>query len=599
MRRRRELPFGAEITPTGVQFRLWAPDTATVALRLEDGPEIAMVPEGEGWFGLTTEEATAGTRYRYRIGRDLYPDPAARSQPEGTFGPSEVIDPLAYDWSDGDWAGIAWERAIIYELHVGAFSDAGDFLGVINHLDDLMALGVTLIELMPVAECPGRWNWGYDGVLPFAPASRYGGPTGLKRLVDACHASGIGVILDVVYNHFGPEGNFLPAYAASFFAPGHETPWGAAINFDDEKAGAVRRFFIENALYWLEEYHLDGLRLDAVHTIVDDGPRPFLVELGERIRRGLPNRPIHLIVENDRNDPALLGHGSGGPGPYDAQWNDDFHHALRVILTGAHGGYYADYRDDPVDRLGKALAEGFAYQGEISEFRGKPRGASSTTLPPVAFVNFIQNHDQVGNHAYGWRLPKFVTEPALRAAAALLLLSPAIPLLFMGEEWASETPFPFFCDFEDELGQAVRRGRLAEFAGFAEFRDEAARMRIPDPLAETTFLSAKLDWPRAAETGHAEMLALYRHLTLLRHRHIVPLLAVQNAYGRVERFGAGGLAVRWQLAGRDLRLIANLGDRPAGGYPAETGTAIYRSHQSGATLPPWFVAAFLDAPRTP
>jgi maltooligosyltrehalose trehalohydrolase len=596
VRRRHVLPFGAEITPDGVQFRLWAPDAAAVSLQLERGSEIAMAAEGEGWFALTTTRAGAGSLYRYRIGAACYPDPAARSQPNGVFGPSEVVDPLAYDWSDGDWPGICWQRAIIYELHVGAFSAAGDFIGVIQHLDDLMALGVTLIELMPVAECPGRWNWGYDGVLPFAPASRYGGPAGLKSLVDACHARGIGVILDVVYNHFGPEGNFLPAYARAFFTNQHQTPWGAALNFDGGKAEPVRRFFIENALYWLEEYHLDGLRLDAVHAIVDDSPLPFLVELGQRVRRDLPERSIHLIVENDRNDPALLGHGQGGPGPYDAQWNDDFHHALRVVLTGARDGYYADYRDDSVGRVGRALAEGFAYQGEMSRFRGKRRGASSTALPSTAFVDFIQNHDQIGNHAYGWRLAKFAAEPALRAAAAILLLSPAVPLLFMGEEWASDSPFPFFCDFAGDLGEAVRRGRFAEFAGFAEFRDGPAQAKIPDPLAERTFLSAKLDWAQAAETDHAEMLEHYRRLTLVRHRYIEPLLGAGDTAGRFERFGARGLAVKWHLSGRELRLVANLDDRPAIGSPAETGQAIYRSHQIGEAVPPWFVAAYLDPP---
>jgi len=592
VRRRRVLPFGAEITEAGVRFRLWAPDAPTVTLRLGAGRDLPMQAEPEGWFSLTTGLAQAGTRYRYRIGLALYPDPAARSQPDGVFEASEVFDPIAHDWSDGDWAGIPWHQAVLYELHVGAFSSAGDFAGVIRHLDELVALGVTLIELMPVAECPGRWNWGYDGVLPFAPAMRYGGPAALKRLVDACHSRGLGVILDVVYNHFGPSGNFLHAYAKRFFTEKHHTPWGAALNFDDAGSGPVRQFFIENALYWLEEFHLDGLRFDAVHAIFDDGPVPFLTELGDRIRQELPGRPIHLILENDRNDPTLLGHDRGGPGPFEAQWNDDFHHALRVVLTGADGGYYEDYRDDPVGRLGRALAEGFVYQGEASPFRGfKARGGPSAALPPSAFVNFSQNHDQVGNHAYGWRLPKFASPDALRAAAALLLLTPSIPMLFMGEEWASAAPFPYFCDFDGDLGEAVRQGRLAEFAGFAEFSDAAARARIPDPLSETTFLSAKLDWARTADPGHAEILALYRHLTRLRHRRILPLLAEGgSAEGHFERFGAGGLKIRWQFGGHELRLLANLADQPVAAPEPEPGAAIYRSHPSGATLSAWFVA---------
>jgi maltooligosyltrehalose trehalohydrolase len=600
MRRHRALPFGAEITTDGVRFRLWAPDAAEVALSLEGDRDIPMAAEPGGWFTLTTVLASAGSRYRYRIGQALYPDPAARSQPDGVFGASEVFDPHAYGWSDAGWTGVAWERAVLYELHVGAFSQAGDFAGVAGHLDHLAALGVTLIELMPVADCPGRWNWGYDGVLPFTPAQRYGGPTALKRLVDACHARGIGVILDVVYNHFGPAGNFLPAYAGSFFTAKHRTPWGDALNFDGAGAGPVRSYFIENALYWLEEYHFDGLRFDAVHAIVDTSPEPVLAELGRRVRRDLTGRAIHLILENDRNDPTLLGYERGGPGPYDAQWNDDFHHALRVVLAGAEGGYYEDYRDDPVGRLGRALAEGFDYQGERSAYRGARRGASSGRLPPSAFVNFSQNHDQVGNHAYGWRLPKFAEPAALRAAAALVLLTPATPMLFMGEEWASAAPFPFFCDFDGDLADAVRNGRLGEFSSFAEFSDAASRARIPDPLTEATFLSAKLDWTRATTPEHAEMLALYRHLTALRRRHLVPLLTQGGSPdGRYRRFGIGGLAVSWSLSGRRLHLLANLSDRPVASEALDMTGAIYRSHAADDPLPPWFVGVALDTPGRP
>ena len=581
------LPFGAELTEAGVRFRLWAPDADSVALHLEDERELPMQPECDGWYDLTTQ-AAAGTRYRYRIGGKLYPDPASRAQPDGALGPSMVLDPTDYDWQDADWPGIPWERAVLYELHPGAFTEAGDFAGVAGRLDHLAALGVTLIELMPVADCPGRWNWGYDGVLPFTPTQRYGGPDALKRLVDACHARGIGVVLDVVYNHFGPEGNFLPSHAGAFFTEKHQTPWGAAINFDDAGAGPVRQFFIENALYWLEEFHLDGLRFDAVHAIRDTSRPHFLEELGLRIRRGVTDRPVHLVLENDRNDPALLGR----QGPYDAQWNDDFHHALRVALVDAGGGYYEDYRDDPVGRFGRTLAEGFAYQGEPSGHRGgRVRGASTAGLPPTAFVNFTQNHDQVGNHAFGWRLPRFAGFEQLRAASALLLLSPGIPLLFMGEEWASTAPFPFFCDFGGALGEAVRNGRLAEFASFPEFRDEAARAGIPDPLAEATFRSAQLDWAETALPGHEAMLAHYRSLIALRRRCLVPLLARGGQLqGHVERFGRGGLEVRWQLGDARLALLANLSDGaiPAPAQPA--GELLYRSHDTAGALPPWFVS---------
>ena len=597
MKRRRILPFGAELTDAGVRFRLWAPDADAVTLQLDDGRALPMLAEGEGWFRLTTQAAAAGTRYRYRIGGGAYADPASRAQPDGALGPSMVVDPTGHDWQDAGWQGVPWERAVLYELHPGAFTEAGDFAGIAGRLDHLAALGVTLIELMPVADCPGRWNWGYDGVLPFAPTQRYGGPEGLKRLVEACHARGIGVMLDVVYNHFGPEGNFLHVYAGAFFTRKHQTPWGAAINFDDLGAANVRQFFIENALYWLEEFHLDGLRFDAVHAFQDTSRPSFLEELGARIRREVTDRPIHLVLENDANEPALLGFRRGGKGAYDAQWNDDFHHALRVALVDAAGGYYEDYRDDPIGRLGRTLAEGFAYQGEPSGHRGgRLRGASTAGLPPTAFVNFAQNHDQVGNHAFGWRLPRFAGFEQLRAAAALLLLSPGVPMLFMGEEWASTAPFPYFCDFGGDLGQAVRNGRLAEFASFPEFRDEAARAEIPDPLAEVTFRSAQLDWAEPALPGHDAMLAHYRSLIALRRTHLVPLLACGLTLpGSVERFGRGGLAVRWRFGDARLALLANLSDGAAPAPEQPAGELLYRSDDTEGTLPPWFVSLTREA----
>ena len=597
MKRHHPLSFGAEIVPDGVRFRLWAPDTDAAALTLDDGRQFPMAMGRDGWFELTTAEAAAGTRYRYRIADTFYPDPASRSQPDGALAASMVVDPTAYEWSDSGWRGVPWADAVIYELHPGAFSTEGDFAGVARHLDHLAALGVTLIELMPVAECPGRWNWGYDGVLPFAPAVRYGGPDAMKRLIDECHQRGLGVILDVVYNHFGPSGNFLHAYASRFFTDKHRTPWGSAINFDDVGAANVRRFFIENALYWLDEFHLDGLRFDAVHAIEDTSTLTFLEELGQSIRDAFPGRAIHLILENDRNQPELIGYGTGGNGRYDAQWNDDFHHALRVALTGASGGYYGDYAGDPVARVGRALAEGFVYQGEPSPHRdGRPRGAPSGDLPPTAFVNFIQNHDQVGNQAYGWRLPHFADPASLRAAAAILLLSPAVPMLFMGEEWATDRPFPFFCDFDGDLADAVRNGRLAEFSSFPEFRDEAARARIPDPLSEATFLSAKLDWTALSAPAAATMVEFYRRLLTIRRRHIAPLLAHSDRLqGQFVRLGTGGLEVRWRLDGAELTLLANLAAEPlAVAQRAGRGEVIYRSDEAIEALPPRFVSVTLE-----
>lgn len=591
------MPFGAAVTAEGVRFRLWAPDAAAVTLALSDGNPLDMVARPDGWFECVTATATAGSRYRFMIDGIAYPDPASRWQPETVTGPSAVVDPTAFAWSDDGWRGRPWDEAVIYELHTGAFSATGDFAGIVPHLAGLAHLGVTLIELMPVAECAGRWNWGYDGVLPFAPATRYGGPDALKHLVEACHQRGIGVILDVVYNHFGPEGNFLHAYAERFFTDRHHTPWGAAINFDDQGARNVRDFFIHNALYWLEEFHLDGLRFDAVHAIADDSPEPFLVELGARIRAEFPDRPVHLIVENDRNDAALLGHGAVAGGPYDAQWNDDFHHAMRVLTSGATGGYFIDYNDHPAVHLARALAEGFSYQGETSRHRdGQHRGSRSNRLPPTAFVNFIQNHDQIGNHAFGWRLDRFTGPEAIDAATAILLLSPAIPLLFMGQEWGADQPFPFFCDFTGALADAVRQGRLAEFSAFPEFSDIAQRDRIPDPVSAATFLSAKLDWTAADEAGHRRLLAFHRDLLERRRARIVPLL--KGASAAQATFAVevpGGIHVQWRFGGgRRLTLVANLATTPLipAPWPLD-GVCLYQSHDATGGLPPWFVAFHL------
>src|SRR6185312_4671354 len=403
----REMPYGAQIMDGGVRFRLWAPGCKQVGLYLGQMNEWheSMRPmdarEG-GWFESTVVEAGAGMRYGFDVNGVRVPDPASRFNPDDVHGLSEVIDPSAFAWRDAKWRGRPWEEAVIYELHVGTFSPEGTFKGVSQRLDYLAELGVTAVELMPVADFPGKRNWGYDGVLLFAPDSRYGRPEDLKHLVDACHARGLAVFLDVVYNHFGPEGNYLHLYAPHFFTERHHTPWGAAINFDGAEARPVRDFYVENALYWLEEFHMDGLRFDAVHAIRDDSQRHILVEIAETVRSRLSGeRPIHLVLENDGNEAHLLGSGL-----YTAQWNDDLHHALRVLTTGESAGYYADYADATAERLARALAEGFAYQGEMSGYREQRRGEASAHLPPTRFVSFIQNHDQVGNNAFGTRLAR-------------------------------------------------------------------------------------------------------------------------------------------------------------------------------------------------
>lgn len=601
------MPFGSQLEAGGVRFRLWAPSARQVSLCL-DGIELPMAAAGEGWFALGVASAQPGSRYRFRIDGDLrVPDPASRCNPDDVHGPSQVVNAEAFAWNDGDWYGRPWEQAVIYELHVGSFTPEGTFAAVIGRLDYLVELGVTAIELMPVADFPGRHNWGYDGVLPFAPDSRYGRPEDLKRLVQAAHACGLMVLLDVVYNHFGPEGNYLHTYAAAFFNAQRQTPWGPAINFDGAGSGPVRDFFIHNALYWLEEYHLDGLRLDAVHAIADASTPDIVEAIAQAVRQGPGRqRQIHLILENDRNQARYLGRdANGAPLGATAQWNDDFHHALHVLLTGETDGYYADYAASPVSQLGRCLAEGFAFQGEVSAYRHHARrGEPSRHLPPAAFVSFLQTHDQIGNRAFGERLGQLAEPAALAAATAILLLAPAPPLLFMGEEFAAAQPFLYFCDFGPELAAAVNAGRRREFAGFKRFAAASGAMaELPDANAPSTFAACKLDWASLEMPPHARWLAFYRTLLALRRQHIMPRLrGMSSAQATCQQFGERALSVVWQLGeGSRLALLANLGEQPVDRLTPPPGIAIYRSENlpaqmlAAGRLPPWSVVWLLDA----
>jgi len=506
------MPFGAELTAGGeVRFRLWAPAARQVELLLCDPRGAAMHAAPmqaleDGFFALVTSAAGAGSLYRYRIdGTREVPDPASRRNPLGVHGPSEVVDPTAYAWDDAEWQAPPWHAAVLYELHVGTFNAAGTYASVAARLAHLQRLGVTAIELMPLGAFPGERNWGYDGVLPYAPQASYGRPEELKALIVAAHQHGLAVILDVVYNHFGPEGNYLHLYAPQFFDTRHETPWGDAINFDGAGSRTVRDFFVHNALYWLEEYHIDGLRLDAIHAVHDESGAHIVRELAHAARAG-PGRGgnIYLTLENLHNAAALLGR-EGGRDACDAQWNDDVHHCLHVLLTGETRGYYGDYSEQPHQLLCRALAEGFAYQGEYSRFGGTRRGERSAHLPASAFIDFLQNHDQVGNRPRGERLTQLVHDAAaLRAATALVLLAPQPPLLFMGEEWAAPEPFPWFCDFEPPLAAQVRAQRAREAPG------------SPDPGAVTTWAAARLDWSLLRQDPHARWLTHYRRLLAVR-----------------------------------------------------------------------------------
>jgi malto-oligosyltrehalose trehalohydrolase len=590
MRRHYDLPFGAEPSRDGVRFRLWAPQANAVSVQLEGTvpSAIPMSREPGGWFSTFIGIARPGAHYRYLVDGRAFPDPASRYQPEGVHGRSEVVDPRAYDWSDLGWRGRPWEEIVIYELHLGTFSRSGGFAGAVEHLDHIVELGATAVELMPIATFPGGHDWGYDGVYLYAPAAQYGRPQALKQLVEACHARGLAVLLDVVYNHFGPEGNYLPAIAPEFFTDRHHTPWGAAINFDGPRSRPVRDFFIENALYWLEEFNFDGLRFDAVHAIFDESEPDIISEIAQSVRGRFTGRDIHLVLENDRNQARYLRRTADGSTAYDAQWDDDLHHVLHTLVTGDTSGYYGDYITQPARHLGRALAEGFAYQGEPSPFRGgRSRGEPSRDLPATAFVSFLQNHDQVGNHPFGTRIAARSDESALHAAITIVLLSPQIPLLFMGEEWASVRPFMFFCDFEPGLRESVRQGRRQEFAQFPEFQNEAAREQIPDPTAQSTFTMSRLDWTERGNEPHSRWLARYRRLLEVRRIEIVPRLSgMPPSAANYQTLGPRAVVAEWHLGnGSWLLLLANFADA-AVAVPPNTaeGRMIYSSAEAGAPV---------------
>jgi maltooligosyltrehalose trehalohydrolase len=576
--------FGPVLTPSGATFRLWAPAARRVDLLL-DKPHPLRRGE-DGWFSADIAGITAGTHYKFRIDDEIdVPDPASAFQPEDVSGPSEVIDHASYQWRATDWRGRPWSETVLIETHVGTFTPEGTYRAMIGKLDHLVATGITALELMPLADFAGRRNWGYDGVLWYAPDSAYGRPDDLKMLIDEAHLRGLMVFLDVVYNHFGPEGNYLGRYAPGFFTEA-QTPWGSAIDY---RVREVRDFTIENALYWLREYRFDGLRLDAVHAITEPGEVSMLHSLSRAAGKlaAETGRFIHLVLENDDNAARLLDPTEEQPhGKYRAQWNDDYHHAWHVLLTGETHGYYGDYERAPLRDIARALGSGFVYQGEASAHRGgQLRGEPSATLGPGAFVNFLQNHDQIGNRALGDRLEGHAHTDAIEAALAITLLAPMVPMLFMGEEWGSTKPFPFFCDFHGDLAEAVRNGRRREFEGaYAKYGDE-----IPDPLDSATVRSAVLDWPALDQAPGRKRLALVRELLSIRKREIIPRLA-RAAFGHAQATDHGLLTADWRMGdGTTLSLTANLSDhatRPA--RSVTRGTLIWGNELKG-DMPAWSV----------
>ncbi len=576
----RDLPFGASLTAIDrTRFRLWAPAQDTVSVALEDGPVVPMTRSVDGWFEATAQ-CGAGTQYRYRLtDGTLVPDPASRRQTPDVHDPSVVTDPCAYTWRHTEWQGRPWEEAVIYELHCGLL---GGFRGVMRELPRLKSLGITAVELMPINDFPGQRNWGYDGVLLYAPDASYGTPEDLKALIDAAHDLGLMIFLDVVYNHFGPDGNYLSLYAPQYFRADKQTPWGPAIDFHRRE---VRQFCTENVLYWLMEYRFDGLRFDAVHAIED---QDWVDEMAATVRRTVePGRHVHLVLEH-HNDASHLEKDC------DAQWNDDGHNVLHVLLTGEHAGYYADYAERPAEKLVRCLAEGFCYQGGYAAYTNSVRGMASGHLPPSAFVLFLQNHDQIGNRAFGERLTSLVQPLALEAAISLLLLCPQVPLIFMGEEIASRTPFLFFTDHHAGLADAVRKGRRSEFAQFAAFADPETRELIPDPNDIRTFEASAVhpDIELCEERN-----ALYRRLLALRHSAIIPRLNGARAID-ARTLGPRAVIARWRMGdGATLTLASNLDAMPASFMPPKAPLLFSSRPGEAGQLPGYCTLAYLDADR--
>jgi maltooligosyltrehalose trehalohydrolase len=579
-----ERQFGARLTADGASFRLWAPAAQRVDLLLEKS--FPLQRSQAGWFRADIAGVKAGARYKFRIDDEIdVPDPASAFQPDDVFGPSEVIDHAGFPWRASDWRGRPWQEVVLIETHVGTFTREGTYRAMIDKLDHLAASGITALELMPLADFAGSRGWGYDGVLWYAPDSAYGRPDDLKTLIDEAHLRGLMVFLDVVYNHFGPEGNYLGRYAPTFFTDA-QTPWGSVIDY---RLPQVRAFAIENALNWLDEYRFDGLRFDAVNNIFEPGDVPLLHDLSLAVGNlaAETGRHIHLVLENGDNIASLLDPTQEPPrGKYRGQWNDDYHHAWHVLLTGEAQGYYGDYQRSPRRDLARALGSGFVYQGEAAAFwGGKPRGEPSGTLPPSAFVNFLQNHDQIGNRAFGDRLESIADPKAIEAALAITLLAPITPMLFMGEEWGSKVPFPFFCDFHGNLADAVRQGRRKEYDwAYAKFGDE-----VPDPLDAATFQSAVLDWDARNQPAGKRRLALVRELLAIRQREITPRLA-GAAFGDAQTADNGLLTASWRIGdGAMLRLTANLSvNEMVRTSTQTTGTPMWGG-EPGERIPPWSV----------
>ena len=549
----RRLPVGAEpCADGGAHFRVWAPHARTVEVVTEPGAAVELEPEGSGYFAGRVAGAAAGARYRYRLDHQvMLADPASRFQPEGVHGVSEVVDPATFAWTDAGWRGVGPTGQVIYELHVGTFTREGTWAAAARELPELAAAGMTVLELMPVAEFPGRFGWGYDGVFPFAPTRLYGPPDDFRRFVDGAHALGLGVILDVVYNHLGPDGCVLRQYAPEYFTDRYANEWGAALNFDGAGSAAVREFFIANAVYWIDEFHLDGLRFDATQQMFDASADHVLAAIARTARVAAPTRRVLLVAENEPQDARLVrGPDRGGYG-LDALWNDDFHHSGRVALTGRREAYYTDYLGRPQELI-SAVKRGFLYQGQHYVWQNQARGTSTRDLPPAAFVAYLQNHDQVANSARGERLHALGAPGCWRALTALLLLAPATPMLFQGQEFAASSPFLYFADHHAELADRVRKGRAEFLAQFPSIATAEVAEALPDPADPVTFQRCKLDLDERER--HAP--AYHLHRDLLRLRREDPVFAAQGEGGIDGAvLGDAAFVLRWFAEAADDRLL--------------------------------------------
>jgi maltooligosyltrehalose trehalohydrolase len=555
----RRLPVGAEVTSSGAHFRVWAPDRVGVDAVFEDGEAVKLAAEGRGYFSGSAAGRRAGDRYRLRLdGGELLPDPASRFQPEGPHGPSQLVDPDAFRWTDAAWSGRELKGQVFYELHVGCFSREGTWAGAARRLPELAELGVTTVEVMPAADWPGRFNWGYDGVCLFSPARAYGGPDDFRAFVDRAHALGLGVVLDVVYNHLGPDGNYLGRFARAYFSSRHRTDWGEAINYDGPDCGPVREFMIANAVHWISEYHLDGLRLDATQSIYDDSAVPLLRELGRAARAAAKRRRIVIVAENEPQDSSLLAAPESGGCGLDAMWNDDFHHSMRAALTGRREAYFLDYTGSAQELI-SSLKSGFLYQGQRCAWQKQARGASTRGIAAEAFVCYLENHDQIANSTpAGRRLSEQTSPGRLRAATAALLLGPGTPLLFMGQEDGGPARFTYFADHAAGLREAVAQGRRSFMAQFASMAGPEAQAAIGDPADPAVYARclaerSRTDAAKAWRAMHRDLLALRRG------ERAIAAQSADRLEGAV--LGPGAFCLRFfGDAGDDRLLLVNLGD---------------------------------------